>query len=151
VAVEMHLSPRFQMIERPILRLIIGIGLPIVSALVMEQLPKTRVAEVPFAFQVEQQTLPPGAYSVKQLERGQGVRIQNERIAGLDLKCEAAKHIFGKPQGARLVFENYEGRYFLSEIWFDADGRGLVLPQDQVKAGAGSKSDEREVRYVRFQ
>ena len=58
------------MIEKTMLRLMIGMGVPIASALVMEQLPKTGVAEVPFAFQVEQQTLPPGTYSVKQADLG---------------------------------------------------------------------------------
>ena len=105
----------------------LGMGLPIASAVVMDQLPKSGVAEVPFAFQVEQQTLPPGSYEVKQEDRGRSVRIQSEKIASEGLKCAAVKHKFGKAQGARLVFENYDGHYFLSEIWFDADGRGLIL------------------------
>ena len=50
--------------ERTILRLLVGMGGPIASAVVLEQLPKTGVAEVPFAFQVQEQTLPRGTYAV---------------------------------------------------------------------------------------
>jgi hypothetical protein len=138
------------MLEKPILRLMIGVGVPIATALVMEQLPKNGVAEVPFAFQVEQQSLPPGTYSVKQSDGGRGVRIQNEKVAGAGTRCVAAKREFGKAQGARLVFDSREGRYFLSEIWFDADGRGLILPEDPSKKTSGSNTDNREIRYVRF-
>ncbi len=129
----------------------LGMGLPIASALMMEQLPKSGVAEVPFAFQVEHQTLPPGSYSVKQADRGRSVRIQSEKIAGEGLKCLAVKRKFGKAQGARLVFENYDGHYFLSEIWFDADGRGLILQDGQANQGARFTRDDREIRSVRFQ
>ena len=126
-------------------------GLPIVSALIMEQLPKSGVAEVPFAFQVEQQTLPAGSYSVKQADLGRSVRIQSEKSTGEGLKCLAVKRKFGKAQGARLVFENYQGHYLLSEIWFDADGRGLILQAGGAKESVRSTRDERELRSVRFQ
>jgi hypothetical protein len=137
------------MIEKTALRLMIGFGLPMASALVLEQLPKSGVAQVPFAFQVENQTLPPGAYAVKQWDRGQRVHIQSEKKSGLALTCAAVKHTFGKPQGARLVFENYDGHYVLSEIWFEADGRGLILRPSSLEKNT---SDGREpIRSVRFQ
>jgi hypothetical protein len=117
------------MIDRTVLRLIISIAVPISSALVMEQLPKARVAEVPFAFQVEEQTLPPGTYSVKEGGLGRGIRIQNEKSGGAAMKCMAAKSAFGRTQPARLVFDSYDGRYLLAEIWFEADGRGVILRQ----------------------
>jgi len=129
----------------------IGMGFPIASAVVMEQLPKTGVADVPFAFQVENQTLPAGSYSVKQADRGRSVRIQNDKVAGAGLKCVAAQRRFGSPQGASLVFDGYRGRYFLSEIWFDADGRGLILQPSRQEANAGPNPEVRQVRYVHFQ
>jgi hypothetical protein len=46
-----------------------------------------------------------------------------------------------------LVFENHGGRYFLSEIWFDADGRGLVLQP----AKQGTNPERREIRDIFFQ
>ncbi len=137
------------MLEKPMLRLMIGIGLPIASALVMEQFPKTGVAEVPFAFQVEEQTLPPGFYLVKQADRGRSVRIQREKGAGPVLECVAVRGKFGKAHEARLAFENHKGRYVLSEIWFDADGRSLVLP-DARAHGSAPAANGRETRYVHF-
>ncbi len=137
------------MLEKPMLRLMIGIGLPIASALVMEQFPKTGVAEVPFAFQVEEQTLPPGFYLVKQADRGRSVRIQREKAASPVLECVAVKGKFGGAQEARLAFENHKGHYVLSEIWFDADGRGLVLPEGHAKESAPSPNGP-ETRYIHF-
>ncbi len=119
------------------------------SALVLEQLPKSGVAQVPFAFEVEDQTLPPGSYSIKQEDRGRSIRIQSEKTAGMGLTCLAVKRRFGKPQGARLVFENREGHYFLSEIWFEADGRGLILQKSSLEENPTSSRER--IRSVRFQ
>ena len=136
----------FPMIERSVFRLILGVCLPVASAVVIEQLPKTGVAEVPFAFQMEDQTLPAGTYSVKQADGGRAICVQNEEIANGGLNCMAAKRKFGKAkgQGARLVFEHDGGRYFLAEIWFEADGRGLIL-----RSRGGEQ--QTAIRYVRFQ
>ncbi len=134
------------MIERSVFRLIVAVGLPVASAVVIEQLPKTGVAEVPFAFQMEDQTLPPGTYAVKQADAGRAICVQNEEIANGGLTCMAAKSKFGKAhgQGPRLVFERDAGRYFLAEIWFEADGRGLILRR-------GGSEQPSAIRYVRFQ
>jgi len=149
VATWMHTHPRTsQVIEKNVLRLMIGVAVPIASALVMEQLPKTGIAEVPFAFQVEDRTLPPGTYSVKQANLGRDVRIQNQKVAALGTKCVAAKHTFGRAQEARLVFERYDGRYVLSEIWFDAEGQGLILRGRRRETGPRA---DRDARYVLFQ
>jgi hypothetical protein len=144
------------MLEKPTFRLILGIGLPIASALVMQQFPKTGVAEVPFAFQVQEQTLPPGFYLVRQADRGRSVRIQREKAAGPALKCVAVKGKFGKAHEARLAFENHKGHYVLSEVWFDAEGRGLVLREGQArredlaKQSAQPNQNGLETRYIRF-
>ncbi len=147
------------MIEKTVLRLVIAMGVPIASAIVIDQLPKTGVAEVPFAFQVEAQTFPPGSYAVKQADGGRSVRIQSEKIAGERVECTGVSRKFGRAEGARLVFENYEGRYILSEIWFETDGSGLVLsnsglsrrPNSRVKRQGEQSPEIREIRNVRFQ
>jgi hypothetical protein len=129
-------------IEKPLIRLMIAVSLPIATALLMEQLPKTGVAEVPFTFQVKDQMLPPGIYSVKQADLGRGIRIQNQTVATAGLKCVAAKLRFGRVEEPRLVFEKTAGCYSLSEIWFDAEGRGLILQDGRL--------EDREVRSVNF-
>jgi hypothetical protein len=120
------------MIKSTVVRLMIGIGLPIASALLVDLLPKNRVAQVPFAFQIGGQTLPPGTYSVRQADLGSGIRIQNDNIDGPALKCSAAKHKFGTVEPARLVFDSSDGGYRLSEVWLEADGRGVILPDSSV-------------------
>jgi hypothetical protein len=137
------------MIERTVLRLIIAMGVPLASAVVMDQLPKTGVAEVPFAFQVDEQTLPAGSYSVKQADGDRSVQIQSQKMTGASVKCVAVKREFGKAQEPRLVFESYEGRYFLSEIWFETDGRGLILRNASV-VDDGASNAAGGIRYVRF-
>lgn len=116
------------MIDRSIFRLVLSVGVPIASALVVEQLPQTRVAQVPFAFLVEDQTLPPGTYAVKAGGLGRNIRIQNQKLPAVRMNCGKTESKFGRAEPARLVFENYDGRYRLAEIWFDADGRGVILP-----------------------
>jgi hypothetical protein len=137
------------MFERPFVRLMIGMGLPIASAVLVEQFPKAGVAEIPFAFQVEGRTLPPGSYSVK--NAGRTIHIQSENIAGAGLNCIAAEWEFGASREAGLVFGEYGGRYFLTQIWLDSDGRGLILQPVRLKPDAASNPDGRTVRYVRFQ
>jgi hypothetical protein len=144
------------MIETTVLRLMIAVTVPIASALVVEQFPKTAVADVPFAFQVADRALPPGTYSVKQTDRGRVIRIQNEKVSDASAEFRAPKRKFGQAKGARLVFDSYSGHYCLSEIWFDADGRGLVLNRSLAAQGASSnpagfKAAAAEIRYVRFQ
>jgi hypothetical protein len=139
------------MIDRTVLRLLIGVAVPIGSAVLIEQLPKTGVAEIPFAFQMEEQTLPAGTYLVKQADHERAVCIQNQQLSRVGMKCVEVKGRFGKAQGARLVLKEHEGRYFLSEIWFEADGRGLILPHGGVQASPASNATGDEVRYVRFE
>lgn len=115
------------MIDRSIFRLVLSVGVPIASALVIEQLPQTRVAQVPFAFQVEDQTLPPGTYAVKAGGLGRNIRIQNQKLPAAHMNCGKTKPKFGRAEPARLVFDNYDGQYRLAEIWFDADGHGVIL------------------------
>lgn len=128
----------------------IGIALPIGTALVLEQLPKSGVARVPFAFQVQGETLPAGTYAVKQADRGRAVCLENEKLADSARNCVAAKSKFGTAQGARLVFSNYEGHYVLSEIWFEADGKGLILQNRPVPSEASLRAAT-EIRNVHFE
>jgi len=115
------------MIEKPVMRIIVAVGVPLASALLVAQLPKPRVAEVPFSFQVAGETLPPGTYSVEPAGLGRMIRIQNNRLADAGTKCTAEKRKFGRTQPARLVFDRSGGAYRLAEVWLEADGRGLIL------------------------
>jgi hypothetical protein len=154
VALEVLLSLRTRqpiMMQRPVLRLIFAVGLPIAAALLLEQMPKTGVAEVPFAFQVEDQVLPAGTYSIRETDFGRSLRIRNERLPDLGAECVVVRHRFGKSRGSRVVFQSQGRRYYLSEVWFDADGAGLVLNQRSQERKVASTPPTRPARFVRFQ
>ena len=83
-------------------------------------------ADIPFAFQVNNQQFPAGKYHVK-AEGGHAAVL----VQGIDNKRAAfsiSNHIQrGKTREVpSLVFKRYDDRYFLSQIWMPGtSGRGL--------------------------
>lgn len=126
-------------------------AVPIASAFVIEQMPKKAIADVPFPFQVEGQALPPGTYSVKQMSRFRSIRIQNQAMSGASKQCVPVKRTWGKAKGARLVFEAYGDRYFLSEVWFESDGSGLILRKSPDEVRMASGENYRKEAFIQFQ
>jgi len=83
--------------------------------------------EAPFAFEVENNKLPAGEYTV--LVQGGWLQIQGKDGKG-------AAHALTTPVISRgsktvtnshVVFHNYQGRYFLAEIWASGQEKGREL------------------------
>ncbi|HXH68358.1 MAG TPA: hypothetical protein VNI81_14230 [Candidatus Limnocylindrales bacterium] len=83
--------------------------------------------ETPFAFEVENNKLPAGEYTV--LVQGGWLQIQGK-------DGEDAAHALTIPVVSRgskpvvkshVVFHNYQGRYFLAEIWASGQEKGREL------------------------
>jgi len=83
--------------------------------------------EAPFAFEVENDELPAGEYTV--LVQGGWLQIQEQDGKG-------AAHALTMPVASRgqktvakshVVFHNYKGRYFLAEIWASGQEKGREL------------------------
>jgi hypothetical protein len=83
--------------------------------------------EAPFAFEVEQRKLPAGEYTV--LVESGWLQIQGK-------DGSAAAHALTMPVLSRgqktvahshVVFHNYQGRYFLAEIWASGQEKGREL------------------------
>jgi hypothetical protein len=83
--------------------------------------------EAPFAFEVENNELPAGEYTV--LVQGGWLQIQGKDGKG-------AAHALTMPVVSRgekavakshVVFHNYQGRYFLAEIWASGQEKGREL------------------------
>lgn len=81
----------------------------------------------PFAFEVENNKLPAGEYTV--LVQGGWLQIQGKDGKG-------AAHALTMPVVSRgektvakshVVFHNYQGRYFLAEIWASGQEKGREL------------------------
>jgi hypothetical protein len=119
-----------------ILRSLVVAGLVMVGsgvAVRAQQAERMLKFEAPFAFQVENNKLPAGEYTV--LVQGGWLQIQ-----GKDGK--AAAHALTMPVASRgqktvtkshVVFHNYQGRYFLAGIWSSGQeqGRELLETRDE--------------------
>jgi hypothetical protein len=123
--------------RRQALRLAVGIGLPLITAIAIDQLPKKGVVNVPFAFQVDGKVLPAGEYSVRELSPRGPIEIQNRKTAA-STRVSHATRKWASSDGAGLVFDLCEGRYYLSQIWFGSDTTGLILHNASAERAAAT-------------
>jgi hypothetical protein len=91
-------------------------------------------ANVPFDFTVGNQLLPPGTYTIK-TESSHVIVIKNhdKPISVLSLVSADGKK---SPNGGKLVFHNYGGQYFLSEILCDQADMNLAITPSKKEKGA---------------
>lgn len=98
---------------------------------------------IPFDFTVGSQTFPSGDYSLKPLLpntmslRNQAGRVLTN-IATNSLESTEA------PESTKLVFNGYEGRYFLSQIWHPGDhvGREVIKSSTEVELARKSAAPQ---------
>ena len=83
--------------------------------------------EAPFAFEVENNKLPGGEYTV--LVQGGWVQIQGKDGKGAAHSLTMPVVSRGEKTVAKshVVFHNYQGRYFLAEIWTSGQEKGREL------------------------
>lgn len=83
--------------------------------------------EAPFAFQVENNKLPAGEYTV--LVQGGWLQIQAKDGNGAAHSLTIPVVSRGEKPVAKshVVFHNYQGRYFLAEIWTSGQEKGREL------------------------
>ena len=115
---------------RNILRSMVLAGLVMVgsgAAVQAQQAERVLKFEAPFAFQVENNKLPAGEYTV--LVQSGWLQIQGKDGKG-------AAHALTMPVVSRgektvtkshVVFHNYQGRYFLAAIWASGQEKGREL------------------------
>lgn len=91
-------------------------------------------ANVPFDFTVGNKLLPSGTYTIKN-ESSQMIVIQShdKPISVLSLVTADGKKA---PNGGKLVFHNYGGQYFLSEILCDAADMNLAITPSKTEKRA---------------
>ena len=115
--------------KKQILRMAMAIGFSAAlgSALLIAQSSGAGVAEVPFDFQILNQTLEAGTYAVVQTNASSVLMLRNQDT-GNSIAIMAGVNKSGKAGDARLVFNRYGDRYFLSQVWFAGDeiGHGLM-------------------------
>jgi hypothetical protein len=92
-------------------------------------------AHVPFAFVVNQTTLPAGEYSITTMSGGSEVLLIRG-TANKSAKLVNANHrLASKPADrTKIVFRCYGDRYFLSEIWTQGNESGRQLPKGSLES-----------------
>ena len=137
--------------DKHVRRLIIGLGLPVAAAFLVEQVPKKGTVEIPFSFQVEDQTLPAGPYWIRKSANEGTIWIQNQKTPAATTQLTVSGRKWGKADGAKLVFECYGNRHFLSEIWFSADSAGLTLNRGHQDEKLAAGPAGRAIASVKFE
>jgi len=116
-------------------------GLLVLSSMAATQVARAQqamVADIPFAFTAGNVTLPAGEYRVQKLDGNSAVlliRCSDASAAAMVITSAAqAKELQSQ---SKLVFNRYDNRYFLSQVWTAGSIRGRQLsksPQERCRA-----------------
>jgi len=130
-------------------------GLLALSSMAATQVARAQepmVVNIPFAFTAGNTTLPAGEYRVQKLEQNSAVLLMNCRDA------RAAAFVVTNPAQARelqsqskLVFNRYDNRYFLSQVWTAGSIRGRQLlksPKEKEMAHVARIETKGEITLV---
>lgn len=86
-------------------------------------------ANVPFAFQVGNASLPAGTYLVSEAA-DHAVRIQCRSASASALTGYQSDEKI-RPQSAKMVFHKYGSTYFLVQIWDGSGNSGMDIPESK--------------------
>ena len=99
----------------------------LVGALALVSLPAEAgeiSAKVPFSFEVNGKTLPPGTYSLSNTDAALLVRSHGSGVYVMATRLDSSD------RDAKLVFHKYGERYLLRQVWMGT-GAGRQLPQSR--------------------
>jgi hypothetical protein len=96
-------------------------------------------ANVPFAFNVGSSQLPPGCYIIKVDHSSGLVMVRNPTTSATVLSLGQQESPGGKSR--KLVFQRLGNRYYLTQIWGEQGGTGLMFraPKVETKLETASK------------
>ena len=94
--------------------------------------------QIPFDFNVAEQTLPAGEYSLRPLRAVQSIfQLQNLDGRGAAIILTMPIYAQDHPSSVKLVFNNYDGTLFLTEMWWKDSTTGRsVRTSDSERAVA---------------
>ena len=86
-------------------------------------------AHIPFDFAIGNQTFKAGDYTIARVNPQSDQTVLSIKSAdGRESRVVSTTPVQGAIEDdAKLVFNNYEGRYFLAQVWMAADNTGLKL------------------------
>ena len=91
------------------------------------------VVNIPFEFDINGETLPPGKYILKQSSSDKPEILSIDRRDGRRGEFVLTSSIRAgavQPE-SKLVFHRYGDRYFLSQVWEAGDDEGRELPKSR--------------------
>jgi hypothetical protein len=129
---------------KKILRSIMLAGLALVGSgagVQAQQAERVVKFEAPFAFEVENNKLPAGEYTV--LVQGGWLQIQGKDGKGVAHSLTMPVVSRGEKTVAKshAVFHNYQGRYFLAEIWASGQEKGRELLETREEQQLAKKQE----------
>jgi methionine-rich copper-binding protein CopC len=135
--------------------LMLLVVLSLASAVASAQTPAANkvVASVPFEFSVGYKTMPAGDYSVQIIATANdALMIKNADSSVSALRLSEATSREKDKSHARLIFNRYGDKYFLSEVWNGVDkvGRRLIKSDDERAAEADANAN-REAAHASYE
>jgi hypothetical protein len=111
------------------------------------------VADIPFAFNIGDKTMPAGEYTVQCMNPSSPTKVLQVRSKnGRDSVMVRTNSVIGKiANNARLVFYHYGDQYFFAQAWLPADNIGMQAPRSRAEKelARGKRTTETVVATVR--
>jgi len=122
-------------------RFILTAGLSAVfGSLVLSAQNQREKANIPFAFQTSERTLPAGEYMVHETSSPGALKLSDSE--GRSIFVASYLTDTGAPVNPRLTFRVYGKEYMLSQVWMD-DGSGYSVAQS-----AAEKNVRRQLKLA---
>ena len=119
--------------------LMLVIGLALASAAVANgQSGQQVTAQIPFEFNVADQTMSSGQYQLNRVN-GAGDVLAIRDTTGKSRAMRLTSPVIAKDQqdkGAKLVFHRYGSAYFLSQVWLDGRSTGREFAKSKQERAA---------------
>jgi hypothetical protein len=116
------------------------------SAATVHAQSKRSTITVPFNFTVGHKTLPAGEYIVEPNRKDSNSSWLIQNIKGHDSVLFTTNSVWTSEtqKDSRLVFNNYDGQYFLSQIWNAGDNSGRELHMPRLERQLAKSHIQRE-------
>jgi hypothetical protein len=126
------------------------IALAVIVTVPMMQAQSRARATVPFAYSLDQQSMPAGTYEISSTG-GQALVVRNLNTGESRLVIESmhvqASQAAGTPH-AKLVYRHYGDQYFLAEIWNGQSNIGIAFHESKREKELQLASDTHQPQLV---
>jgi hypothetical protein len=108
------------------------------------------VANIPFAFNVGDKTMPAGEYTVQCTNPSSSMKVlQMRRKGGNDDALVQTSSVIGRIENdGRLVFYHYGDQYFFAQAWLPADSTGMQAPKSRTEKARELAREKRTTETV---